>query len=254
MFRTIFISVLLVLAVFGSFLYAKKNMNSKHNGIKTVEIPEKTEQKLINGINICIKEAGIQNAPVIIFLHGKGYFKEGMDALFNYYKKKYHVVSYDLRGHGKSDKPQQYVLDDHVEDLHDLISSFGFNKPIIVGFSMGSYITLLNAEKYPEPFSKMVLIGTRAFRVTSAEDADKEKDIASVSIQNFNLMENIDKVTVPAIVISGENDNINPPEEAKKVADALSAEFYIIPGEGHVCFLNNPQATFDIIDKFLEKK
>ena len=177
-----------------------------------------------------------------------------MDILFDYYKKKYHVVSYDLRGHGKSDKPQQYVLNDHVEDLHDLISSFGFNKPIIVGFSMGSYITLLNAEKYPEPFSKIVLIVTRAFRVTSAEDAEKEKDIASVSIQNFNLMENIDKVAVPAIVISGENDNINPPEEAKKVADALSAEFYIIPGEDHVCFLNNPQATFDIIDKFLEKK
>ncbi len=69
-----------------------------------------------------------------------------------------------------------------------------------------------------------------------------------------DLMTDIRKVNVPALVITGENDAINPPAEGKKVADALSAsKFEVIPNAPHVAFMNETERkiVFDVIDEFL---
>ena len=113
----------------------------------------------VNGINIAYKEAG--QGKDMILIHGKGYSKENMNRLFNYYQSDYHVIAYDVRGHGESDKPEAFTLQDDSEDLKQLIEKLNLHKPIVIGFSMGSYITLNTAEKYPELFSKIVLIGTK---------------------------------------------------------------------------------------------
>lgn len=44
-----------------------------------------------------------------------------MNPLFNYYKDNYHVVSYDVRGHGESDKPEKLTLEDYADDLAAII-------------------------------------------------------------------------------------------------------------------------------------
>ncbi|WP_251198585.1 alpha/beta fold hydrolase [Anaerotardibacter muris] len=117
----------------------------------------------VNGVHLCVKQAGtnIGKSHTMIFVHGLGFSKENMDPLFNYYKDLHHVVSYDVRGHGRSDKPEAWTLADDVEDLHALINALGIEKPVIVGFSMGSYITLATAEEYPDLCDRIVLIGTK---------------------------------------------------------------------------------------------
>lgn len=67
-------------------------------------------------------------------------------------------------------------------------------------------------------------------------------------------MSNIGNVKIPVLVITGENDAINPPAEGKKVADALSAsKFEVIPNAPHVAFMNETERkiVFDVIDEFL---
>lgn len=117
----------------------------------------------VNGIRLCYKQSGenIADERSIVFVHGLSFSKENMDPLFDYYRSLHHVVSYDVRGHGSSDKPNEWTLEDDIEDLHGLIESLSLEKPIGIGFSMGSYITLATAEKYPDLFSKIVLIGTK---------------------------------------------------------------------------------------------
>ena len=180
------------------------------------------ELRNVNGINISVIEEG--EGPAVILLHGKGYSKEYMSSLFDYYKGKYHVYSYDSRGHGKTDKPEAFTLEDNADDLAGLVASCGLRKPVVIGFSMGSYITLKAAEKYPELFSKIVLIGTRGRgdtyppeRISEAKDKNDAAIIGSLI--NFDLMTDIKKVTIPALVITGENDKTNPVPEGKKVAD-----------------------------------
>lgn len=123
----------------------------------------KSELIEVNGVHLDCKQAGenVASNSSMVFVHGLGFSKENMDSLFDYYKPLHHVMSYDVRGHGQSDKPKAWTLEDDADDLHGLIDALGIEKPVCVGFSMGSYITLATAEKYPDLFSKIVLIGTK---------------------------------------------------------------------------------------------
>ena len=250
-----------------------------------------------NGIHLCVKEDG--TGPDMILIHGKGYSKENMDRLFAYYRDRFHVVSYDVRGHGESDKLASFTLEDDVEDLNALIHAMALQKPIVIGFSMGSYITLKTAETYPELFSRIVLIGTKGGGATSStqkveQDAAasgmsreeaaqqmirrifapqvsledirafdseiastvrltrQQQDIITASLHDFDLLHDASSVTLPALVLTGEYDGLNPPAEGKKVADALpNAHFDIIPHAGHIAFFENPDRVCSLIDAFL---
>lgn len=125
----------------------------------------------VNGIRVCMKQAGqdIGFEPPMVFVHGLGYAKENMDPLFEYYEVLHHVVSYDVRGHGRTDKPVSWTLEDDADDLQGLVKALDLDKPIAIGFSMGSYIVLATAEKYPDLFSAIVLIGTKAGGMSSTQ-------------------------------------------------------------------------------------
>ncbi len=138
------------------------NLNSNINDKSNIQIIKKK----INGINISIKEGG--KGPDLILIHGKCYSKENMNMIFDYYKDNFHVVSYDVRGHGESDKPESFSLEDNVSDLAEIIKTFDMKKTVVIGFSMGSYIALKTAETYPDLFSKIILIGTKGGGSTSS--------------------------------------------------------------------------------------
>ena len=213
----------------------------------------------INGVKLSVKEDG-EGSPMIL-IHGRGYSKEYMDSLFDRFKGKYHVFSYDTRGHGKSDKPESFTLDDDADDLAGLVGAYGLEKPVVIGFSMGSYITLKAAEKYPGMFSKIVLIGTRG-----RGDRYADEDITQMSANDaailraligFDNMTDIKKANIPVLVITGENDKINPVPEGQKVADALpDADFHVIPNAEHVAFMKPAalERVCSLIDDFLARR
>lgn len=113
----------------------------------------------INDIDISYKMDG-KGRPIVL-LHGIFATKEIMNPLFDYYKENYLVISYDLRGHGQSDKPERFNIDDHAHDLKEIIKHFGLEKPVVIGLSMGSFVTLRAAEVYPLLMSRIVLIGVK---------------------------------------------------------------------------------------------
>ena len=131
----------------------------------------------VNGIRLCVKESG--SGQDMILIHGKGYSKENMDRLFHYYEKRFHTVSYDVRGHGNSDKPMTFTLDDDAADLCALVKALRLEKPVVIGFSMGSYIALKTAETYPNLFSGLVLIGTKGGGATSSTQKAEQDAAAS---------------------------------------------------------------------------
>ncbi len=83
--------------------------------------------------------------------------------------------------------------------------------------------------------------------------ADQQEDITKF-LQNFDLLSLADRVTIPLLVLTGEYDEINPPAEGKKVADALpNARFETILDAGYMAFFENPKRVFELIDTFLQK-
>lgn len=74
-------------------------------------------------------------------------------------KKGITVIVYDLRGRGNSDKPNdEYSAKVHAQDLKDLSTILGYSKISILSHSLGAWITLRFAEKFPNSLEKAVLI------------------------------------------------------------------------------------------------
>jgi len=77
--------------------------------------------------------------------------------------KKYKVIVYDHRGHGKSDKPKKdYSIQTLSNDIYSLIQKLNFEKITIIGHSMGGMTALVFALEHPDKVSKLVLVGTTA--------------------------------------------------------------------------------------------
>ena len=72
------------------------------------------------------------------------------------------------------------------------------------------------------------------------------------SLGDFDLgaSDVLGSVRVPAIVIHGRQDPI-PLESSELVARSLGAELVVLDGAGHVPYVEQPQALFDAIQRFL---
>ena len=224
-------------------------MESENTVQKTVQHIEEHEEMLeVNGVKLCIKEAG--TGPDMVLIHGRTLSKEALDPVFDHYKDTYHVISYDVRGHGKTQSGGDCTLDDLSDDLVGLIEAYQLKDPVVIGHSMGSYITLRTAERYPDLLKGIVLIGTRGI---GRSNAFLSTDEVAKAMESFNNMTDISKVTIPVLVLTGEDDFINPVEEGEKVADALeNAEFVIVPNAEHEAYRGNPDFVFEKTDAFFE--
>ena len=76
-------------------------------------------------------------------------------------EKDLRIITYDLRGHGRSDVSDgQYTIELFVDDLIALLDYLKITKTILCGFSMGGYIALRAIERNPERFNALVLCDT----------------------------------------------------------------------------------------------
>lgn len=229
----------------------------------------------VGNYEIAVSETG--SGPDMIVLHGRNYSREMMKGIVDHYKDSFHIITYDALGHGQSSKPETFTLTDQSDVLTGIVRQLQLQKPVAIGFSMGSYITLLTAERHPELFSRMVLIGTRgqseigssnnifapqttmaqilAFdkSVTSpVELTDANRESIGRSLQDFDLLKDAPKATLPALVLTGHYDGLNTPTEGRCVAEALpNASFHEIPNAGHIAFFENPSTVFELIDTFI---
>ena len=113
----------------------------------------------VNGLKINYEIAG--NGPWVTLSHSLAcdlhMWDEQMDAL----TKKYKVLRYDTRGHGKSEAPAgAYTLDQLADDAHGLFAALGIKETHWAGLSMGGMIGQTFALKYPGIFKSMVLADT----------------------------------------------------------------------------------------------
>jgi pimeloyl-ACP methyl ester carboxylesterase len=69
------------------------------------------------------------------------------------------VIAMDLRGRGLSDKPPQgYSIDHHCKDILSLLNDQGLQRPVLMGHSLGAFISLVFAARYPERVDRLVLV------------------------------------------------------------------------------------------------
>lgn len=99
----------------------------------------------------------------IIFVHGFPFNRSMWKPQIDLLKSDYHVIGYDVRGHGASAVGDgQYSVEYFVDDLIRLLDHLKISKVVITGLSMGGYIALRAIERHPERFRGVVLCDTRS--------------------------------------------------------------------------------------------
>jgi pimeloyl-ACP methyl ester carboxylesterase/DNA-binding SARP family transcriptional activator len=109
--------------------------------------------------------------PPLLAIHGSTMSGYALTALCEQLAPRVRVVAPDLRGHGFSDKPpSDYGVERHAQDLLELMSRMGLDRPVVVGFSMGGAIA--TAMAVDAPVGGLVLldgvVGNSAFAENAA--------------------------------------------------------------------------------------
>jgi pimeloyl-ACP methyl ester carboxylesterase len=69
------------------------------------------------------------------------------------------ILAMDLRGRGLSDKPASgYSMDHHVQDIYSLTGDLGIDRLVLMGHSLGAYIAMSFAARYPGKVEKLILM------------------------------------------------------------------------------------------------
>lgn len=109
-------------------------------------------------ISTRVLEAGRDDQPALIFIHGTGGHAETYTRNLGEHGRYFHTYAIDLVGHGFSDKPNgPYEFSDYVSHLVAFFEAEGIESASLSGESMGAGIAGWFAYTYPERVDRLVL-------------------------------------------------------------------------------------------------
>jgi len=121
----------------------------------------KTNQFTYKSKSVCYADEG--EGSVIVFLHGFLESMEIWDDFVSTLSKKFRVIAIDLPGHGKTDDFEKaHSMDLMAEVVKSVLDQLKVEKCVLVGHSMGGYVTMAFASHYPEYLKGIVLFHSHA--------------------------------------------------------------------------------------------
>lgn len=117
------------------------------------------EQRLVNGVRLNCTIAG--EGPLVVLLHGFPEFSYSWRHQIPALAEHFMVVAPDLRGYNLSDKPSQvsdYRISVLVEDVVQLVHSFGQERAAIVGHDWGGLIAWCTALTRADVVEKLAVL------------------------------------------------------------------------------------------------
>jgi 3-oxoadipate enol-lactonase len=96
--------------------------------------------------------------PWIVFAHSLACNSAMWKQQAAEFAKRYRVLLFDTRGHGRSSAPETgYAFDDLVADTESLLTALGIDQPHFVGLSMGGMLAQAFALKHPGRLRSLII-------------------------------------------------------------------------------------------------
>lgn len=113
----------------------------------------------INNVNIYYEVSG-QGEP-LLFIHGLASSSRSWKKQIPVFSQHYRVITFDIRGHGRSDKPLGlYSIELFAADAVELMNALGISSAHVVGFSMGGMVGFQLAVDVPEMVKSLVAVNS----------------------------------------------------------------------------------------------
>ncbi|MFQ6113240.1 MAG: alpha/beta hydrolase [bacterium] len=204
-----------------------------------------------------------RKAPTIVLTHGWGRSAQQMLPYAQFlHKAGFHLILYDVRGHGDSDPVEFVTISRIVADLDSMID-YAVNRPEVdsravglFGHSMGAAASILQAGRdsrvravaSSSGFADFADLTTQMlrwrrlpafpFRFLIQKFWEKR---AGVALSSVNPIEQIKNVSVPVLLLHGDQDRVVTPDQLEKLfQNANSAETYVINGKNHSGLFEDP--------------
>ena len=227
-------------------------------------------QEYISYKNIQIAFTVEGKGETIVLLHG---FLESSTIWKNVvsaFKETHQIITIDLLGHGKTEKLGYiHSMETMAETVHAVLSELKVEKASIIGHSMGGYVALAFAEKFPQQLEKLVLLNSST--VADSEERKENRDRAkrlvkqnkqafiSMAIKNLFTDENRnalrteinalveEAVQLPEEYIIASVEGLKNRKDRTEILQQYSGEKIIIAGK------NDPVVPFKEIEAIAEK-
>ena len=130
----------------------------------------------VDGRTVHYRDEGRNNKPTLVLLHG---LLQNLDVWTSYvlsYMNRLRVITIDLPGHGLTDT----FCDVHTTDfmariVKEVLNACGVDRCVMIGHSLGGYVSLAFAEQYPYSLCGLGLINSHAMADNEAQRTAREE-------------------------------------------------------------------------------
>jgi pimeloyl-ACP methyl ester carboxylesterase len=124
-----------------------------------------------DGVPLYYEQEG-RGRPALVFVHGWCCDHTFFGPLVDHFRRSHAVLTLDLRGCGSSGQPEDgYDVPTLADDVAWLCGETGFERPVIVGHSLGGSIGLELAARHPDVPAAVVALDPGPIHATPLADA-----------------------------------------------------------------------------------
>jgi pimeloyl-ACP methyl ester carboxylesterase len=212
---------------------------------------------------VCRFYVGDQKWPSVLFFHGNGEVVSDYDGMAPLYNRiGLNLIVADYRGYGESDGIP--TLTDLAQDAHALfgeieneLSRRGFRSDLwIMGRSLGSISALELGVRHQDAIRGLIIESGFPCVVRIIRHLGIPAHGIPLGRIDQECLEMIQGISIPTLIIHGENDSLVPLKEAEDLYEHLGTqekEFVVIPSAGHndIMFVGFKR-YFEAIQQFIE--
>ena len=226
--------------------------------------------------------------PAVLLTHGFGLTARMWAGQVGPLARKHRLVLWDLRGHGRSDAPEDerlYGEEACTADMAALLDALGVERAVVGGLSLGGYLSLAFHRRHPERVRALMLFDCgpgfrrdepreawnaraldRSRRIAAGEpralaglEPDGHRDLAGVARaagammaqRDGSVLESLPAIAAPTLVLVGERDAPFRPAADYMAAKIPGAVKRVLPGAGHTANLDDPEGFNAAVGEFL---
>ena len=121
------------------------------------------------------------HGPAVILIHGFCESKEIWKGFSESLSLSYRVICPDLPGFGESPLDRDEIsMEWFAEELHSLLKLLNITEYVLVGHSLGGYVALALAEKYPSELKGLCLFNSTAYADSEERKINRDRTVAFI--------------------------------------------------------------------------
>jgi len=126
---------------------------------RAIGTPRRDRQVEVEGCPIHYLQWGESGRPGIVFVHGGAAHAHWWTFIAPHFLPEYQVVALDLSGHGDSGRREDYPRELWASEVLAVAEGAGFDAPpIVIGHSMGGFVSIAAAALYGDRLAGAVIL------------------------------------------------------------------------------------------------